>query len=517
RNASARPNFSSIGNRIKRIDPNLFHSDNVVDNMAILLEKYANNMEKLVRKRTEHLVVRTKELELERARTQKLLKDLSAAKEVAEAAAASKQNFLANMSHEIRTPMNAVIGMSRMLMESNLPPDLYECAETIESSGNHLVALIDDILDYSKIESGRLTLERSQLDLTFVIESAIKLLSSNYLGKGIALLYFIDPDLPIHVYGDLVRLRQIILNLLSNAFKFTEKGSVTITTPSSDTDCSPLENSTFLFSIADTGIGIPKSKQKKLFKSFSQVDTSTTRNYGGTGLGLAISRQLVRLMSGDMWVESEEGEGSTFYFRVKLSTQPNSPTYGEQFKLNDLGKYNTRPLKTINSASTSLAATPLGTPLIARQQQHNYNFSEVLGSVRALLVDDNPINRKVLAKMLSRIGLTCDIAHNGKEALDKWIESKKQGQPIELLLMDICMPVMNGLEVATRIREESTATFPYIIALTACVMNGDKEKCFESGTFFKIKIKKREKKKEKYLHKIENNNNNNNNIFVFLF
>ncbi|CAO3621699.1 unnamed protein product [Cunninghamella blakesleeana] len=753
RNELARPNFTTIGNRIKRIDPSLFHSDNVVDNMAILLEKYANNMEKVVRKRTEHLVVRTKELELERARTQNLLKDLSAAKEVAEAAAASKQNFLANMSHEIRTPMNAVIGMSRMLMESNLPPDLYECAETIESSGNHLVALIDDILDYSKIESGRLALERSQLDLTFVLESAIKLLSSNYLGKGLALLYCVDPDLPIHVYGDLVRLRQIILNLLSNAFKFTEKGSVTInvtlensknatnleiedelddyqpqwetSTPNIiDSEHNSLEMMTFLFSVCDTGIGIPKSKQKKLFKSFSQVDTSTTRNYGGTGLGLAISKQLCKMMGGDMWVESEEGEGSTFYFRVKLSIQLDSPTYGEQFKLNDLAKYNTQPLvisgekvvqqswiktlnhfgiinvkvlsfseaieffksifqqktnkeqlpttliidadfdpydktlpllqnksntnettnndlqqqqntaktgimtshfilkslqqmfdissipklcindvrlrnttsftesnspypfrhspitpdanlnimtpleeinnpfdiqnlskpfknsklinclhvlsqstlstssstsslphisnshppiseqllhpgwntvlsndtnnknkfqlrlnnkkmnKTttaINSTTTSRSATPISTPLSSRQC--DYNYSEILGSIRALLVDDNPINRKVLSKMLSRIGLTCDIAHNGREAYEKWIESQKKDQPIELIFMDVFMPEMNGLEATTKIRQETntTSTFPYIIAMTACVMNGDKEKCFDAG------------------------------------
>ncbi|KAG2196328.1 hypothetical protein INT47_009323, partial [Mucor saturninus] len=370
RNIDARPSFTAIGNRVEEIDPYFCGSGSVIDNMAMLLEKYANDMENLVKKRTFHLQQRTLELEEERARTETLLKDLKYAKEVAEAAAASKQNFLANMSHEIRTPMNAVIGMSRTLMESDLPPDLYECAETIESSGNHLMALIDDILDYSKIESGKLSLERSMLDLTYVIESAMKLLSSNYLSKGLVLWYNIAPDLPIHVIGDLVRLRQILLNLLSNAFKFTASGHVYVSVepyqpnsnaPSFQEDDSnialvaqspsivedninPLDMIQYLFSVKDTGIGIPKTKASKLFKSFSQVDASTTRNFGGTGLGLAISKKLCKIMGGDMWVESEEGQGSTFFFNVKLQAQPNSKTYSQEFNLKDISQKCPRPL-----------------------------------------------------------------------------------------------------------------------------------------------------------------------------
>ncbi|KAI8391178.1 uncharacterized protein BYT42DRAFT_602084 [Radiomyces spectabilis] len=659
---SLRPTFSGIG-----------------------LEKYANDMENLVRKRTANLQQRTLELEEERARTQTLLKDLKAAKEVAEAAAASKQNFLANMSHEIRTPLNAVIGMSRMLMESDLSPDLYECAETIESSGNHLMALIDDILDFSKIESGKLSLERSKLDMTFVVESAMKLVSSNFLTKGLILWYTIEADVPIHVYGDLVRLRQILLNLLSNAFKFTAKGFVSVHVQVNDTcrisedcqscfsndeeyqqsaaDADAAKNDSrrmldFLFSVQDTGIGIPESKVRKLFKSFSQVDASTTRNFGGTGLGLAISRKLCRLMEGDMWVKSKYNEGSTFYFRVRLETQEGTQNYGEQNKLqalsshyvqamiiaenpllrtawikllsnlgfpqvramgfeevtrwfaqqrqqkdkanitiliidmdmediqvsnmrlqksedvltylrntvglasnvicvkdiryrtahqltakehdttmlqctrqvdqplctpqeeksdpfNDTGNsrtaYLTKPLKNsslittlhqLMSPTTFETTTRLSRQttsvnsrtkrsnmsLSAVNRQGNLNgstssFSEDLSKVKALLVDDNPVNQKVLSRMLSRMNLSPLIANNGKQAFEIIQQAHQENNPVQLVFMDIWMPEMNGIEATIKIRQElsGSPTQPYIIAMTACVMAGDREKCFAAG------------------------------------
>ncbi|KAG0306361.1 hypothetical protein BGZ98_002526 [Dissophora globulifera] len=773
-----RPSFTNILQRLRNISPD----GELIGGMAALLEKYANDMEELVYTRTMHLQTRTAELEEERYRKELLLQDLEKSKNQAEAAAMAKSNFLANMSHEIRTPMNAVIGMSRIMLESDLSPDLKDCAETIESSGNQLMAVIDDILDFSKIESGKLKLSPELLDLPWLLESVCNLVSLQAATKGLGLTFVVHPETPVQVMGDLVRIRQILLNLLSNAIKFTVQGNIvvrlepkTVSQPNTtDVDGEPsntANNSSrllsanepltleplpietnnsmgiqrmdpistlpsgsqskddskkshsekksgadenqveLLWSVTDQGVGIPSHLMNRLFKSFSQADDSVTRNFGGTGLGLAISKRLVELMDGEMWAESEEGVGTTFYFSSLLSSPNSSPTVAKQLNLSffkdkvllilddrqvtriswqhqsttwgfqktmvlgvekgleylkqypdqinviliDLDSpqakvnpgiavlqqirlnksslpsqlrripcvlvschrksaspspvmYSTSPQSKCNSAldvsvcassqaivaleskdnnlrssdldedeeeehtvyttstpntlnsgmlvnkpwsarnqvchrespteherrATDHASDPFvghltkpvrqskllpmfhclmtgSAPLACSTAVDSYNRADErkkqLKSVSCLLVDDNPVNQKVISRMLTRLGITPEIASNGQEAVNMCraraeavakVQTKRsevgpsgggdvsqpEAKQYDIIFMDIWMPVLSGHEATTEIRTKIPGVAqrePFIVAMTACVMPGDREACIESG------------------------------------
>jgi PAS domain S-box-containing protein len=391
------------------------------------------------------------DVEAARDRIAQQARELERARDLALDATRAKSAFLATISHEIRTPMNGIIGLTTMLLETPLAGDQHDVTKTILQSAESLLTIINDVLDFSKIEAGKLTLERADVNLRQLAEDVIRLLGASARDKAIALEAHVAADVPTRLIGDPSRLRQVLLNLVGNAVKFTPRGHVRV-----DVLVREHRDRGALVEIAvtDTGIGIAADVQPRLFQAFTQADASTTRRYGGTGLGLAICRQIVELMNGAIGVESAPDRGSRFWFTVPLELP--EPVHGDRYT-------DPSPVPVPGDRYADLSPT--------------VRVERAASALRILLVEDNPVNQQVAMRMLRKLGHDVDIAHNGFEAVDAAGRTT-----YDAVLMDCQMPELDGYSATLRIRagESSSRRVP-IVAVTANAAVDDRERCLAAG------------------------------------